>query len=240
MIWPWKRNKFLLKRITNFNNIKVVQEKDGTNLLYLDKSSNIHSIYKKDMLATEAYWDDFCIAPPLLDEGKVAILGLGGGTTVYLYRKHWPDIFLDCWEIDKTLVEVAKVYFGLSDEQKVKINVEDVFSGSFFNSSSYSLVIVDLFLSGKFVPELKDPLFWEKLKSKVAEGGRLMVNLSGKNKECSNICNLIKMKFGNLCIKKTKEGSNVLVMSGKIPNKEKWIKSLPECLKKRVEGWGIY
>ena len=59
MFWPWKRNKILLKRSNNFNDIKVVQEKDGTNLLYLDKSSNIHSIYKHGMTSTESYWDDF-------------------------------------------------------------------------------------------------------------------------------------------------------------------------------------
>ena len=54
MFWPWKRNKILLKRSNNFNDIKVVQEKDGTNLLYLDKSSNIHSIYKHGMTSTES------------------------------------------------------------------------------------------------------------------------------------------------------------------------------------------
>ncbi len=240
MIWPWKRNKVLLKRTTSFNAIRVVQEKDGTNLLYLDRSSNIHSIYKRGMESTEAYWDDFCIIPPLVKKGKVAILGLGGGTSVYLYRKHWPNIVLDCWEIDKTLVEVAKVYFGFPDEQDVRVNIENAFSDSFFKSPPYSSIIIDLFLSGKFIPELQDPLIWKKIKNKLSPGGRLMVNLSGKNDKCLNVCNLIKMEFQELCIKKTKEASNVLVMSGRFPNKEKWIKDLPECLKNRVQDWGIY
>ena len=118
--------------------------------------------------------------------------------------------------------------------------MESAFSDSFFKGDSYSLIIVDLFLSGKFIPELEDPLIWKKIKNKLSPGGRLMVNLSGKNEKCSNVCNLLKMEFQQLCIKKTKEASNVLVMSGKFPNKEKWTNDLPECFKKRVEGWGIY
>tara|TARA_Y100000994_G_C15687787_1_gene440385 strand:+ start:1445 stop:2173 length:729 start_codon:yes stop_codon:yes gene_type:complete len=240
MFWPWKRNKVLLKRSNNFNDIKVIQEKDGTNLLYLDKSSNIHSIYKYGMTSTESYWDDFCIMPPIIGEGKIAILGLGGATTVYLYRKYWPDLKLNCWEIDGDLIDVARCYFGLADEEDVKINIEDALSESFFKSGCYSLVIVDLFLDGSFLSSLQNPEIWKNIKKQISPNGRLMVNLSGRNKKCLEVCDLIVAEFGSLCIKQTKEADNVLVLSGDLPNREDWENLLPEAIKKRVKDWQVY
>ncbi|MBD61964.1 hypothetical protein CL645_03795 [bacterium] len=240
MFWPWKRNKVLLKRSNNFNDIKVIQEKDGTNLLYLDKSSNIHSIYKYGMTSTESYWDDFCIMPPIIGKGKIAILGLGGATTVYLYRKYWPDLKLNCWEIDGDLIDVARCYFGLADEEDVKINIEDALSESFFKSGCYSLVIVDLFLDGSFLSSLQNPEIWKNIKKQISPNGRLMVNLSGRNKKCLEVCDLIVAEFGSLCIKQTKEADNVLVLSGDLPNREDWENLLPEAIKKRVKDWQVY
>ena len=240
MFWPWKKNKVLLKRSNNFNDIKVIQEKDGTNLLYLDKSSNIHSIYKYGMTSTESYWDDFCIMPPIIGKGKIAILGLGGATTVYLYRKYWPDLKLNCWEIDGDLIDVARCYFGLADEEDVKINIEDALSESFFKSGCYSLVIVDLFLDGSFLSSLQNPEIWKNIKKQISPNGRLMVNLSGRNKKCLEVCDLIVAEFGSLCIKQTKEADNVLVLSGDLPNREDWENLLPEAIKKRVKDWQVY
>ncbi|MBG98431.1 hypothetical protein CL659_04875 [bacterium] len=240
MFWPWKRDKVLLRRKNDFNDIKVVQEKDGTNLLYLDKSSNIHSIYKHGMISTESYWDDFCIMPPIIGKGKIAILGLGGATTVYLYRKYWPYLKLNCWEIDPDLVDIARCFFGLADEENVKINIDNALSESFFNSGSYSLIIVDLFLDGSFLSSLQNPQTWKSIKKQIAPNGRLMVNLSGKNKKCLDVCDLIIAEFGNLCIKQTKEAANVLVFSGSLPDYETWKNSLPQSIKKRVHGWQVY
>ena len=67
-----------------------------------------------------------------------------------------------------------------------------------------------------------------------------MVNLSGKNKKCLEVCDLIIAEFGSLCIKQTKEAANVLVFSGDLPNRENWENSLPEAVKKRVQNWHVY
>lgn len=75
------------------------------------------------------------------------ILGLGGGSVVHSlrnklnYQKH-----IDAVELDKKIIAVAKDEFDISDSDRLKIHHQDALLFVENCSSTYDLIIVDLFI----------------------------------------------------------------------------------------------
>lgn len=93
------------------------------------------------------------------------ILGLGGGTVAKLIRKFWPKAKITGVEIDPTMIELGKKYFGLG---KVNVDIKIVDANK-FKLGLYDLVIVDTYFGDKFVDLVRPEL----LKSKMVIFNRL-------------------------------------------------------------------
>lgn len=231
------RRKVLLRRRTEHNRIEVAEEKDGSFILRLDKTANIHSVYVPGQATTDSYWDDFALLPPLIPAGPIGILGLGAGTVVRLYRTFWPQRRLAAWEIDPVVVEVARAYFGLCDEPALTIHIGDAFSAG-TAEGPFAGLLVDLFAEGTFHPRLQSAATWRTLAGRLLPGGRLMVNLSGKHDDCLAVYESLRGVFGGeLMSKRTTEAWNLLFITGPPPEMVSWVAALPASLGPRTHGW---
>uniref|UniRef100_A0A2P2JQX1 Uncharacterized protein LOC105110830 isoform X2 n=1 Tax=Rhizophora mucronata TaxID=61149 RepID=A0A2P2JQX1_RHIMU len=91
----------LITTRSNYNHIVIV-DTPKARMLLLDSTHNVHSmLWKTGQKWTGSYWDEFASLPALIPTGRVAILGLGGGTAAHLMLDSWPSLQIEGWEIDE-------------------------------------------------------------------------------------------------------------------------------------------
>jgi spermidine synthase len=86
---------------------------------------------------------------------KVLVIGLGGGTIPMTLQKIYPNVQIDCVEIDPAVVNVAKRYFGFAPGKNTNVFVEDGrvhVKKALKQNRKYDLIILDAF-DQIYVPE---------------------------------------------------------------------------------------
>lgn len=102
------------------------------------------------MLDYYDYYDFALASAPSVDR----TLLIGGGA--FSYPRHqlalYPDSIADVVEIDPTLIEVARTEFGLEDDPRLNIAVQD--GRMFLNRSdeAYDVILIDAFKSASSIP----------------------------------------------------------------------------------------
>jgi spermidine synthase len=117
---------------------------------------------------------------------KVLLVGLGGGAMVHFLKHYDPAIELDIVEIDQAIVDVAKKYFLVREDDKTKIIVSDAVEYLTGSPPRYDVVYMDAFLKPTRqtdrtgVPlKLKAGAFQRDLLRKaLAPGGTVVYNLN--------------------------------------------------------------
>ncbi|KAL5718186.1 hypothetical protein ACHQM5_011118 [Ranunculus cassubicifolius] len=253
--------KVLAKFKSKYNHIRVVQVSRradhpfaGSRLLLLDKPGNIHSISYLFKQFTNTYFDVFATFPPILPNGPIGILGFGAGSAAHLILELYPRVVIHGWELDPFVISVGREFFRLAELEKenasnlfvyegdaLEANVEDGFAG----------ILVDLFDKGSLIPELQDWRTWERLKGRLKDGGRIMVNVAGSCVESEDLG-----RDGKLVMEETLEamqtvfGQQVFVLSlgnrkddssialtGDLPDIDAWKRDLPKELRCYADMW---
>lgn len=185
--------KCLTSWTSQYNNIVILEGAEdspshyaGCRILLLDRSGNVHSVYRRATAWTKSYWDEFAAFPAVIPDGPVAILGLGGGTAARLLLELWPSLKLEGYEIDQILVDNAREHLGLAELESptgdggvLRVHVGDALADTASVDGGFAGIIVDLFAEGEVLPQLRDPETWLALKSRLRPGGRIMVNCGG-------------------------------------------------------------
>jgi len=99
-----------------YNYIQVVQDGTRTDLV-LNEGHAVHSIFDPNSLYTRGPWDYFLLAPLFggpQPPGRLAIIGLAGGTVARQYTSIFGPIPIDGVEIDPKIVEVGRRYFDMN------------------------------------------------------------------------------------------------------------------------------
>ncbi|XP_062093024.1 uncharacterized protein LOC133798634 [Humulus lupulus] len=249
---------------SNYNDIMILDTAKAK-ILLLDSSYNVHSILYKHQKWTNSYWDEFASLPPIVPQGPIAILGLGGGTVAHLMLDLWPKLQLEGWEIDQILIDKAREHFALSDLEKhtnaggmLTVHVGDAFSPSINVTGRYAGVVVDLFSNGEVLPQLQEVPTWLNLNNWLMPGGRIMVNCGGTSGASevdlktssdnvswmqNSTINALSTAFPEqISWKKLgkENGANYLALTGPIPDLESWSTMVPEPLSNSVREWKPY
>ena len=110
---------------------------------------------------------------------SILILGLGGGTLPMTYAKLLPDADITSVEIDSSVINVAKEFFGLKLSEKNKVVEKDarVFvKRAKRKNQKYDLIVLDAF-NGDYIPEhLMTQEFLEEVKGLLNEDGVVVAN----------------------------------------------------------------
>lgn len=226
----------------------------GSRLLLLDGPGNIHSINFLFRTFTDTYFDVFATLPPILPPGPIGVLGFGAGSAAKLILELYPEVVVHGWEIDSAVVDVGREYFELSKIEMLHKNRIFIYIGNALNASlkdGFSGILVDLFSEGSLIPELQDPLTWEKLKKRLRKGGRIMVNVGGRCIEAEDSKRDGKMlmedtlkamhevfpdKLYVLSLGNRMDDSSI-ALTGDFPDSNAWKKAMPKPLKGYVDMW---
>ncbi|KAM3316066.1 hypothetical protein ACQJBY_034293 [Aegilops geniculata] len=245
---------------SDFNEVIMVIDSPSNRYLVLDPSRNVHSILPKKSAWTNSYWDEFVSLPPVVPRGPVALLGLGAGTAAHMMLEVWPWIQLIGWEIDPTIIELSRDYFGMSNLEKttelggsLSVRIGDALSPSATVEGGFAGIVVDLFADGKVLPQLQEAETWLEIAKKLMPDGRIMVNCGGADTPVSlaadtgvsswvqnpTIKALCSAFPGQLNWKRLseKESVNYVALTGPLPDLEEWSTSVPSELSPRVKQW---
>ncbi|CAN0911723.1 Probable polyamine aminopropyl transferase [Linum grandiflorum] len=247
---------------SQYNHIAIV-DTPSARVLLLDSTHSVHSILHKDQKWTDSYWDEFASLPPIVPEGPISILGLGGGTAAHLMLDLWPSLQLEGWEIDEILIDKARIFFGLSELEKktpaggcLHVCIGDALQSTENDHGKYAGIIVDLFNEGKVLPELEQVSTWLELKRRLMANGRIMVNCAGIHGTSDMVDrrNHLEGKWGEHAVIKAmheafpgeqlswkmmqdEKGANYLALTGPLPDLSWWSGMVPDELSESVKQW---
>ncbi|MDR3686870.1 MAG: fused MFS/spermidine synthase [Coriobacteriia bacterium] len=110
---------------------------------------------------------------------RVLVLGLGGGAITKRWWRDYPQMTIDTVETDPAVIDVARRYFGLPEDQRIRVYNQD--ARRFVQSSldTYDIVIVDCYYSDSLPSHLTTQEFFNEVKKRMAPNGVLAYNLIG-------------------------------------------------------------
>jgi len=161
-----------------YNYIQVVKDGVETDLV-LNEGQAVHSIYDPTTIYTHGYWDDVLLAPFFgsgKPPGRVALVGLAGGTVARQFTAIDGPVPIDGVELDPKIVEVGRRYFAMT-EPNLNVTVADGRYWMATQHQQYDVILVDAYRQPYIPFYLTTREFFMSAKSHLAPGGVLAINV---------------------------------------------------------------
>ena len=109
---------------------------------------------------------------------RMLVLGLGGGSLPMFLHRNFPQAIIDVAEIDPAVVSVAKQYFDVNEDERLRIHVGD--ARKFVEASIpgfYDLILLDAFGAHSVPAHLSTREFVLSLRRAISTEGVVIGNL---------------------------------------------------------------
>lgn len=173
----------LYEKPSAYNNIIVTEDSDGLRTLRFERGGarqTIGRLGQPEYLGF-AYTKVAFVGLALAGEPRrMMIVGIGGGTMPMFLRKYYPDAVIDAVDIDPEVVHVAKEYFGLREDDRLKAHVGD---GRAFVENArapYDIIFLDAFGTRNVPPHLTTVEFMRAVRKAVNPTGVVVWNIWGR------------------------------------------------------------
>jgi spermidine synthase len=113
------------------------------------------------------------------DPQSALVIGLGGGSLVKRMWRDYPSLVIDAVEIDEQVVEIAREYFALPDDERIRVFVDDGRAFLGYCTETYDLIVVDAFDDDHIPRPLLTEEFLLACKDHLAADGALAYNFIG-------------------------------------------------------------
>lgn len=169
---------------------KIIYEKDslyhhitvadaaGVRYLKFDASWQSAMLLNDSLRLYFPYTEFFHLGPLLNPRAHTALfVGLGGGSVPKNFRVNYPDLEMDVAEIDPAVIDVAKKYFVLHDDDKLHLYASD---GRIFLKQSktlYDMVFLDAYYADAIPFHLTTQEYLRELTKNMAPNGILVSNV---------------------------------------------------------------
>ncbi len=113
------------------------------------------------------------------DAARVLMIGLGGGTVQKRYYEDYLRLRLEVVELDPAVVAVARTYFAVPDDGRLRITALD---GRLFVARTpdrYDIILLDAYLIDTIPFHLATREFFETARARLTPGGVLASNVIG-------------------------------------------------------------
>ena len=113
------------------------------------------------------------------DFENVLFIGGGGFSGPKNFLSTYPDILVDVVEIDPDVIDVAKKYFAVNDDPRLRIFNEDARNFLTQNNEKYDLIILDAYATNYVPFHLLTAEYFQILDSRLQPRGIVVSNLIG-------------------------------------------------------------
>jgi spermidine synthase len=111
------------------------------------------------------------------DARRVLVLGLGGGAVTKRYWRDYPQMRVDSVEIDPVVVDVARRYFGLPEDERLRVFTQDARRYIQTSSDTYDIIIIDAYYDDALPFHLTTEEFLREVKARLAPDGVVAYNV---------------------------------------------------------------
>ena len=172
------KDKILFKKVSNFHNIKVIENEIGRFLHYDDtyQAGYINTKYYKGNLPYINYF----LLPYFYKKNikKVLLIGLGTGKIVDDSFKLFPDIErFDSVDIEENIFQIANEYFNFEPNDKTQFYLQDGFVFLKTTKTKYDLIIVDVANTEGIEERFLENEYFSLIKSHLKKSGLFISNL---------------------------------------------------------------
>lgn len=111
---------------------------------------------------------------------RIYMVGFGAGRVPMIFHSYFPDVVIECTELDADVVEVTQTYFGVAFDRRLKVIIEDgrKYLERKSSSDAYDILFIDAFRgTGNSPFPLATKEFYEVCKRHLSSGGVIAVNL---------------------------------------------------------------
>lgn len=139
------------------------------------------SMYLDDPFETDFEYPDFfhlalAIQPAAM---RTLVIGLGGGSVVKRMWRDYPEMCVDAVELDPEVIDVARRFFSLPDDPRIRVIVADGRTFVETAPDTYDIVIVDAFDDDRIPLPLTTEQFMRAVRDHLSEDGVVAYNVIG-------------------------------------------------------------
>jgi len=201
-----------------YNYIQVL-EFNGTRYLRLNEGQGVHSQYNPETLNYGGPWQQFLVGPFFNPEKspeevrRMAIVGLAAGTTARQAAAVFPNVVIDGFEIDPTIVAVGREYFGM-DLPNLNVLVQDGRWGLANSPHKYDLIAVDAYRPPYIPWHMTTQEFFQIVADHLFPDGALVINAAhvpGDRRLIDGLATTIGMIFQSVYVMDVPDTFNAMV-----------------------------
>ena len=167
------------RKQSRYHQIAVVDEGD-TRYLRFDSSFQ-SAIYLNDPFRTRFDYTDYLQLSLAYnpDARRILIIGLGGASAPKRMWRDFPQLQVEVAELDPAVVDVARRFFGLREDGRLKVTAEDGRRFLARRADRWDAIIVDAYFSDSIPFHLTTREFLQLVRSRLDPGGVLVANVIG-------------------------------------------------------------
>lgn len=171
--------RILYERETLYHHLRVEDRGDSRFLRFDDSWQS--GMYLHDPVAARFEYTDVMHAGWALHPGarRVLLVGLGGGSIPKRVLASYPDVRVDVAELDPEVVEVARRFFSLPRDPRLRVFIEDGRRFLRRAPEPYDLVLLDAYFADSIPFHLTTVEFLQELRARLAPDGVVVANLIG-------------------------------------------------------------
>jgi spermidine synthase len=113
------------------------------------------------------------------DAQRILIVGLGGGALPRFFHSHFAGVTIDVVEIDVRVLEVAKRHFGLVEDERLRVFIEDGRDFIEGTEEKYDLIILDCYDGENMPAHLTTLEFLASVRDALTVSGAVVANVWG-------------------------------------------------------------
>ena len=146
---------------------------------------------------------------------RVLVVGLGGGSIPSFLHKHYPKTRVDAVEIDPVVVEVAKQFFGLNEDETLKTYVQDGRQFIEERPNTYDIIFLDAFGSESIPYHLATRQFLEAVRRSITAQGVVLADVwgPGSNRLYPSMVRTYQEVFDELYVLEVRGSANRILIA---------------------------
>ena len=145
---------------------------------------------------------------------------MGGGSVIKTLRTDFNyNNTIEAVELDPVIIDIAKSEFGIIEDQHLKIHCADAFTFVKTNTTTFDLIIVDLYIDLSVPDKFLSTEFWDNVLNSKSSKGTLLFNASVKESDMVKVENLVdylKTKVYKVDIYKKVNNTNTIIITSSL------------------------
>ena len=148
---------------------------------------------------------------------KIYIAGFGGGSIAQVLHHYFPDVTIECTEVDANILAIANKFFGVQLNERLKVKIQDgrEYLEQKNDQDKYDIIMIDVaFGNGYMSYNLATKEFYELCDSHLSQSGVIVVNTLKSNGFEAEYMKTIQTVFPSIYICHT-SGKNTIIIGSR-------------------------